>query len=144
LQLITDLKSRVKRLQREVFVLHLAVRDPRTPWYAKAFIVCVVAYALSPIDLIPDFIPILGYVDDLLLLPLGVFIAVKMIPKPILTKCRQAAAASNEKLPRNWLAAAAIALLWIAALLFVGSNLLRIISEFVKKSAWDTITLISY
>src|SRR5437870_7284356 len=84
----------------------------RTPWYAKAFVACVVAYALSPIDLIPDPIPILGYLDDLLLLPIGIYLALKMIPEPVLAECRQKAAASSTKLPCNRIAAAIMIALW--------------------------------
>jgi uncharacterized membrane protein YkvA (DUF1232 family) len=120
LTFIERFKTRASVLKREIFALYLATRDKRTPWYAKAFVACVVAYALSPIDLIPDPIPILGYVDDLLLLPLGIYLAVKMIPEPVLAECRQKAAAANTKLPRNWIAAAIIVALWIAiSILFV-------------------------
>jgi uncharacterized membrane protein YkvA (DUF1232 family) len=120
LTFIERFKTRASVLKREIFALYLATRDKRTPLYAKAFVACVVAYALSPIDLIPDPIPILGYVDDLLLLPLGIYLAVKMIPEPVLAECRQKAAAAHTKLPRNWIAAAIIVALWIAiSILFV-------------------------
>ncbi len=82
------LKSRVRQLRREVHALVLAARDPRTPWYAKWLVAGVVAYALSPIDLIPDFIPVLGYLDDLILVPLGIVIAIKLIPPQVLAECR--------------------------------------------------------
>jgi uncharacterized membrane protein YkvA (DUF1232 family) len=95
-------------------------RQAHAPWDAKAFVACVVAYALSPIDLIPDPIPILGYVDDLLLLPVGIYLALKMIPELVLAECRQKAAASSTKLPCNRIAAAIIVALWIAiSILFV-------------------------
>jgi uncharacterized membrane protein YkvA (DUF1232 family) len=106
------LKAMAARLKGELFTLRLAARDPRTPWYAKAFIVCVVAYALSPIDLIPDPIPILGYVDDLLLLPLGLYLALKMIPETVLAENRQKAATMTARLPKSYVAAAAVVLLW--------------------------------
>jgi uncharacterized membrane protein YkvA (DUF1232 family) len=73
-------KRRARLLNVEVYALYLACRDPRGPWYAKAFTACVAGYAFSPIDLIPDFIPILGYLDDLVLVPLGVIVARRMIP----------------------------------------------------------------
>src|SRR5918999_619753 len=92
---IQKLKAIAARLKRELFALHLAARDPRTPWYAKVLVAGVVAYALSPIDLIPDPIPILGYLDDLLLLPLGIYLALKMIPEPVLAECRQKAFMAN-------------------------------------------------
>jgi uncharacterized membrane protein YkvA (DUF1232 family) len=107
------------RLKRELFALHLAAGDPRTPWYAKAFVACVVAYALSPIDLIPDPIPILGYLDDLLLLPLAMYVALKMIPEPVWAECRRKAAVSDTKLPKSYVAAATIVLVWSVGLLFL-------------------------
>lgn len=113
------LKAKAAALKREVFALYLAARHPRTPLYAKCFVLCVVAYALSPIDLIPDPIPILGYVDDLLLLPCGIYLALKMIPPEILTDCRAKAASTREAMPRNWYVAAGIILLWLTAFAFL-------------------------
>jgi len=81
-------KARARRLTREVYALSFAVRDPRVPWYAKVAAACVVAYALSPIDLIPDFIPVLGYLDDLVLVPLGVWLVLRLIPAAVLSECR--------------------------------------------------------
>jgi uncharacterized membrane protein YkvA (DUF1232 family) len=92
----------------------LACRDPRTPWYAKVFAGGVVAYALSPIDLIPDFIPIVGYLDDLIIVPLGIALAVKMIPDAVLIDCRIRAQTASER-PTNRKAAAVIVAIWIAA-----------------------------
>jgi uncharacterized membrane protein YkvA (DUF1232 family) len=129
LTFIERLKTRASVLKREIFALYLATRDKRTPWYAKAFVACVVAYALSPIDLIPDPIPILGYVDDLLLLPLGIYLAVKMIPEPVLAECRHKAAAANIKLPRNWIAAAIIVALWIAISVLFLSFVIRFVNR---------------
>ena len=113
--MIEMIKSKVAELKREILALYLAARDPRTPWYAKAFVLCVVAYAVSPIDLIPDVIPVLGYIDDLLLLPLGIYIAIKLIPQAIMTDCRARATFTRESLPRNWSAATAIIVVWLAA-----------------------------
>jgi uncharacterized membrane protein YkvA (DUF1232 family) len=120
------LKAQAAALKREVFALYLAARDPRTPWYAKVFVVCIVAYALSPIDLIPDPIPIIGYVDDLLLLPLGIYLALKMIPPEVLTECRAKAAATRDELPRNWWAGAVIVLLWLVTLTLAGFFVIQI------------------
>lgn len=117
------LRAMAVRLKRELFALRLAAGDPRTPWYAKAFVACVVAYALSPIDLIPDPIPILGYLDDLLLLPLAMYLGLKMIPEPVLAECRRKAAATDTKLPKSHVAAAAIVLLWSVAIFFLASHL---------------------
>lgn len=80
------------KLKRDTYAVYLAGRDPRTPWYAKVLAVCIVGYALSPIDLIPDFIPLLGYLDDLIIVPLGIAVAVKLIPAEVLSECREKAA----------------------------------------------------
>ena len=108
-------RQRARRLKTEVHALYLAYRDPRVPWYARVVAACVVAYAFSPIDLIPDPIPVLGYLDDLVLLPLGVVLALKLIPAPVMAECRQRAQeAAREGRPTNWLAAALIVLVWLA------------------------------
>jgi len=86
--LLDKFRARVAQLQKETFALWLASRDPRTPWYAKVFIAGVVAYAVSPIDLIPDFIPVLGLLDDLVLVPLGIVLAIRMIPPHVMAECR--------------------------------------------------------
>src|SRR6516164_6645291 len=94
---LTTWRDRVRALKRDVVAIALAARDPRVPWYAKAVGVCVVAYALSPIDLIPDFIPVLGLVDDLVLVPLGLLLVVRLIPVDILVEHRASAAALAER-----------------------------------------------
>jgi uncharacterized membrane protein YkvA (DUF1232 family) len=86
------LKELADRLEKETYALYLAYRDPRVPWYAKAFAALVVAHTLSPIDTIPDFIPVLGYLDDLIITPLGIYLALKMIPDEIMAEARQQAA----------------------------------------------------
>lgn len=85
------LRDRARRLKREVHALTFACRDPRTPWYAKASAAVVVGYALSPIDLVPDFIPILGYLDDIILLPLGVALVLKLVPPEVMADAQVAA-----------------------------------------------------
>lgn len=85
------LKDWARSLKREVHAIYLAARDPRTPWYAKALAICVAGYALSPIDLIPDFIPVLGYLDDVILVPLGILAVVKLIPPQVMAESRVAA-----------------------------------------------------
>jgi len=92
---LDKLRARVVHLKKETHALYLASRHPRTPWYAKAFIAAVVAYAVSPIDLIPDFIPVLGYLDDLVLVPLGIAVALRMIPPPVMAECRVRAHGPN-------------------------------------------------
>lgn len=81
-------KQRVQQLKNDTYALYLAYQDPRTPWYARLWVVIVVGYALSPIDLIPDFIPVLGYLDDLILIPLGMLLAIRLIPAAVLADCR--------------------------------------------------------
>ena len=78
--MLDRMRKRARRLKEEIYALYLAYRDPRVPWYARLFAAGVVAYAFSPIDLIPDFIPVLGFPDDLILVPLGVVLALRMIP----------------------------------------------------------------
>ena len=90
---MTTWKERARNLKRDVVAIALAVRDPRVPWYAKAVGACVIAYALSPIDLIPDFVPVLGYLDDLVLVPLGLLLVLRLIPADILAEHRVAATA---------------------------------------------------
>jgi uncharacterized membrane protein YkvA (DUF1232 family) len=112
--MIEDWKRRARQLKQESYALYLAYRDPRTPWYARVFAACVVGYAFSPIDLIPDTIPVLGYLDDLILVPLGISIAIKMIPPPVMAECRDRARAALEQgRPANWVAAAVIVAIWL-------------------------------
>src|SRR5512136_1846935 len=92
---ITGRSSRIKKLQekaaslkKEAYALYLAARDPRVPWYAKAFLGLVLAYTFSPIDLIPDFIPVIGYLDDLIIVPLGIVLALRMIPPQVMSEAR--------------------------------------------------------
>lgn len=102
------------RLKREVHAIYLAYRDPRVPWYARLFAGLVVAYAFSPIDLIPDPIPVIGYLDDLVLVPLGIALALRMIPPEVMAECRERAKQEqDEGKPVNWAAAAVIVAIWI-------------------------------
>ena len=120
--MLDRMRQRARRLKAEIYALYLAYRDPRTPWYARLFAAGVVAYAFSPLDLIPDFIPILGFLDDLILVPLGIVLALRMIPAPVMAECRQRAAETlREGRPTNWLAAGVIIAIWLvfAALLIV-------------------------
>jgi uncharacterized membrane protein YkvA (DUF1232 family) len=107
-------QERVRKLKRDVVAIALAVRDPRVPWYAKAVGACVVAYALSPIDLIPDFVPVLGYLDDLVLVPLGLLLVVRLIPADVLAEHRAAASAIVER-PVSRAGAVAVIVVWLVA-----------------------------
>jgi uncharacterized membrane protein YkvA (DUF1232 family) len=107
-------KKRAVQLKAEVYALYLAYKDERTPTFARLFAAVVVAYAFSPIDLIPDFIPILGYLDDLVLVPLGIFLALKMIPPEVMSECRiRAAREMAQGKPVNRVAALVIVLVWV-------------------------------
>lgn len=100
-------------ITRDVYAVYLAGRDPRVPWYAKALAICIAAYAFSPVDLIPDFIPILGYLDELVILPLGILLVVRMIPPDVMMEHRASAAAMLER-PTSRAAAAVIGAIWLA------------------------------
>lgn len=116
---LDSLKTAARRIKRDVFALLLAYRDPRTPWYARAFAAFVVARTFSPIDLIPDFIPVLGYLDDLLLTPLYIRLAVRLIPPAVMADARLAAEKLEaEKKPVRWGYAVLVLLLW-GGLLFI-------------------------
>jgi len=115
--MLQRVKDWARHLKNEVVALYYAYRDPRTPWYAKVLAALVVAYAFSPIDLIPDFIPVLGYLDDLLLIPLGVALAIRMIPRDVMEECRQNAREGVKRTgPGRWIMTAVIILVWVAAL----------------------------
>ncbi|MBN2501978.1 MAG: DUF1232 domain-containing protein [Anaerolineales bacterium] len=110
-------KARARKLKSETYSLYLAYKDRRTPWYAKAFAALVVAYAFSPIDLVPDFIPVLGYLDDLILVPLGVALALKMIPTEVIEAARaEAATQMASGKPVNWVAGVIIVAIWVGGL----------------------------
>lgn len=112
--MLDHLKKRARSLKTEVYALYLAYRDPRVPLFARIFAAGVVAYAFSPIDLIPDFIPVLGYLDDLILVPLGITLALKMIPSPVMNECRiRAREIMAQGKPVNRAAAAVIIAIWL-------------------------------
>jgi uncharacterized membrane protein YkvA (DUF1232 family) len=110
-------KERAHNLRREIGALYLAVRDPRTPWYAKLLGLAIVGYALSPLDLIPDPIPVLGYLDDLILLPLAILLVRRLIPPDVLADARQRALDTTATGRARWLGATLVILAWAALLL---------------------------
>jgi uncharacterized membrane protein YkvA (DUF1232 family) len=127
---IEHLKEWAEDLRRETYTLYLAYRDPKVPWYAKAICACTLGYALSPIDLIPDFIPVFGYLDDLIIVPAGLALARKLIPKEVLSECRcKAEERMNQKAPRNYIAAAIIIAIWLGLIL---SSIILIYNSFYK------------
>jgi uncharacterized membrane protein YkvA (DUF1232 family) len=117
--MLSRIKSWARDLKRDGHAVYLASRDPRVPWYAKALAIAVAGYALSPIDLIPDFIPIIGYLDELILLPLGIWLVVSLIPPEIMVECRARADEAAQR-PVSRAGMAAIILLWIAGTLVLG------------------------
>ncbi|MHB1393798.1 MAG: YkvA family protein [Clostridia bacterium] len=110
---IDGLKAKSKILKRDIMAIYIACRRPEMPWYVKLLAVIIIGYALSPIDLIPDFIPVLGYLDDLILLPLGIGLIVKLIPNEVLEDCRQEAEVKyGGKKPDNWIFGIIIIMIW--------------------------------
>jgi uncharacterized membrane protein YkvA (DUF1232 family) len=121
-------RRRAGALKQATSALYLAARHPRTPWYAKLLAALVVAYALSPIDLIPDPIPVLGYLDDLVLLPLGIWLTLRLIPTEVWVECQaRARDASGAPLPRSRVAAVVIVALWLVAIYLVTRALLPVV-----------------
>jgi uncharacterized membrane protein YkvA (DUF1232 family) len=109
-------KSHAKAARRDIRALYLARNDPRIPWYAKLLALLIVAYAISPIDLIPDFIPVIGYLDDMVLVPAGVILLLMLLPAGLMDEYRIKAQDSEFKFPRNWAVGALIIALWLTAL----------------------------
>ena len=117
---LTRLRARVRALEADTYALYLAARDPRVPWPAKAVAAITVAYALSPIDLIPDFIPVIGHLDDLVLVPLGLALAIRLIPPPILAEHRaEAARRFAHGGPRSRVGIVLVAVVWLLGLVWL-------------------------
>ena len=113
MEIVQRWKDGARELRKDVYTLYYAYKDPRVPWYAKVLAASVVAYAASPIDLIPDFIPILGYLDDLVIVPVGIMVALRWVPKQVLQECRAKAEAANATgALRNWYTAFIILAIW--------------------------------
>ena len=125
--MLDRLTSRARALKTEVVALYFALRDPRTPWYARAFVAVVVAYALSPIDLIPDFVPVLGYVDDLILIPAGIALALKLIPPQVMADARVTAASHRAERRVGFIGAGIIALIWILTIIIALALFIRLL-----------------
>jgi len=117
--MLEQLKSRARILKNEATAVYIAAKDPRTPWYAKALIFFVVAHTFSPIDLIPDFIPILGYLDDLIITPLGLALAIRLIPAEVLAEARGKVAGSSVERSVKVVGVVVIVLAWIVILIAV-------------------------
>jgi len=118
------LKQKTQSMKLEIYALYLACRDPRTPWYAKGFAALVAAYALSPIDLIPDFIPVLGYLDDLILIPAGIWLVIRMIPAEVMEESRVQARALADR-PRSRAGLLMVLLIWCLLIAWIVYLILR-------------------
>jgi len=120
-------KQKARQLKQEIYALYLAYRDPRVSLHAKIFAACVVGYAFSPIDLIPDPIPILGYLDDLILIPLGISLALKMIPPEVMAESRvKASQVMEQGKPVSWVAAGVIAAIWLCLLVLMMAVIIQV------------------
>lgn len=127
--MLQKLKSWARKLKKQIFILYLAYKDERVPWYAKFFTACVVAYAFSPIDFIPDIIPILGYLDDVIIVPLGIMLALKMLPTSVIKDCTEKAEELLKKgKPKNWIVGSIIILIWGLILIWGGITVYRLLS----------------
>jgi len=113
------LRDWARTVRRDLHAIHLAARDPRVPWCAKVLALCVAGYALSPIDLIPDFVPVLGYLDDVVIIPIGILAVIKLIPPEIMAEHRAIAALATER-PMSGAAATLIVLIWVGCLAVAG------------------------
>lgn len=120
---MVEIKERIiqwaKKLKRDLIAIYMAMKNPKTPWYAKVMALVVVGYAFSPIDLIPDFIPILGYLDDALLLPIGIAITIRLIPKEIMAQARKEAENTPMHTGKHPVATAVIICIWLAFVLWL-------------------------
>ena len=127
--MLQQLRIYARALKQEAFTVYLAAKDPRTPWYAKALIFFVVAHTFSPIDLIPDFIPILGYLDDLIITPGGIWLAVRLIPPEVLEAARAKASTQDVERRVQIIGAGLILLLWILAIIWVTTIILHLVEK---------------
>jgi len=116
---LNSLRDRARHLKADTLALYLACRDPRTPWPARLLAVAVVAYALSPLDLIPDFIPVLGYLDDLIVVPLGITLVLKLIPDEVMKDCRERALAETAR-PTSRAGAIVVVAIWFVLAVLLG------------------------
>ena len=127
--MIEKLKSKARALKHEAYAVYLAARDPRTPWYVKILIFFVVAHTFSPIDLIPDFIPVLGYLDDLIITPGGIWLAVRLIPPEVLEEARATAVTQSLDRRVGIVGAGIIILIWILAIIWGASIILQMVEK---------------
>ncbi|MCE7861274.1 MAG: DUF1232 domain-containing protein [Chloroflexi bacterium CFX2] len=117
--MLEKLKTTARMLKQEAYAVYLASKDPRTPWYVRALVFFVVAHTFSPIDLIPDFIPVLGYLDDLIITPGGLWLAVQLIPPEVMEEARREASGRGEVGGAGWVGAALTVLIWVLFLIWI-------------------------
>ncbi len=127
--MLDKLKVHAHALKREAFAVYLAAKDSRTPWYAKAAAFITIAYAFSPIDLIPDFIPVLGYLDDLLIVPAGIALAIRLIPAEVLEEARETVATKGVERSVGYVGAGIIIVIWILTIIWSVSMILRLVEN---------------
>lgn len=127
--MLEKLKSHARALKNEAYAIYLAAKDPRTPWYAKALIYFVVAHTFSPIDLIPDFIPILGLLDDIIITPLGIALAIRLIPAEVLAEARLKVATHVVERRVGLVGAGIIIIIWILAIIWGATIILRLVES---------------
>ncbi len=130
MNLISKWKQKSNQLKTELKALYLASKHPQTPWYAKVCMAAVLGYALSPIDLIPDFIPVLGYLDELVILPAGIYLTLKMIPKSVMLECREKAITTQLSTKAKWIMVGIIVAIWLLIIFL----LVKFIFQFFFKS----------
>ena len=123
------LRSHARALKNEAYAIYLAAKDPRTPWYAKVLIYFVVAHTFSPIDLIPDFIPVLGLLDDIIITPLGIALAIRLIPAEVLAEARLTVAAHGVERGVGFVGAGIIIIIWILAIIWGATIILRLLEN---------------
>ena len=127
--LLEQLRSQARQLKTETYALYLAAQDRRTPWYAKGLVVLIVAYALSPIDLIPDFVPVIGYLDDLIIVPAGIALALTMIPHQVMEEAREQARNMAPSTRLGAVGAAIIVLIWILAIIICAALIQQLLRK---------------
>jgi len=123
MKILETIKVKAKDLKTQTYALYLSSKDKRTPWYAKLLIIAIVGYALSPIDLVPDFIPVLGYLDDLIILPVAIIIASKLIPSVVYQDCRKETEFGQMNTKAKWVISSIIVVIWLLML----GGLIRVI-----------------
>ncbi len=128
MSLMAKWNQQAKTLKLEIIALYLAYRNPKTPWYAKAFMSVVLGYALCPIDLIPDFIPVLGYLDDLVIIPGGKYLSIKMIPKGLMQECRVQAKTTTSSTKAKWIITGVIIAIWLLLIFLIVRFILQFFS----------------